>query len=182
MRRYVMFLAAAGVAAACLSVRPMTASASCAEPVALPTAIAGAPAVFVGTVTGLANGGRVATVRVDDVWKGDAVSEVVQVAGSPDLAAAATSVDRTYSTYQQYLFVPTAGAVDHFEDNSCSLTQPYSAALTASRPSTAHGPSVETGGSAHRSLVIGGLASAGALVLLVGIVVMYRRSARGVTR
>jgi len=163
------------VAAACLAVGPTAVNASCAQPVALPTAIASAPAVFVGTVTGLDRGGRVATVDVDEVWKGDGVAAVVQVAGSPDLASAATSVDRTYGVGQRYLFVPAGGAGDHFEDNSCTLTQPYSAALTAVRPTTAHRPLVDTGGTTPRSLLVGTFAAAAALALVAAILVGRRR-------
>jgi hypothetical protein len=83
--------------------------------------------------------GRVANVHVDDVWKGR-VTAVVQAVGTPDLNAGATTVDRYYTVGQKYLFIPFAGGGDRFQDNNCTLTQPYSAGLAGFRPSNAVGP------------------------------------------
>ncbi|MHB8487574.1 MAG: hypothetical protein ACYDC4_00055 [Candidatus Dormibacteria bacterium] len=105
----------------------------------LATAISGAPAVFVGTVISVDHAGRVASVRVQDVWKGR-VSADVQVVGTPDLNAAATTVDRYYSVGQKYLFIPFGGGGNHFQDNNCTLTQAYTAGLASFRPSDAVGP------------------------------------------
>jgi hypothetical protein len=55
----------------------------------------------VGTVMDLSNGARVATVQVDDVWRGNAIPAAGDVVGSPALNAAATSVDRTYAAGSQ---------------------------------------------------------------------------------
>lgn len=70
----------------------------------------------------------------------------VQVVGTPDLNAGATSVDRYYSVGQRYLFIPFAGAGDRFQDNNCTLTQPYTAGLGTFRPSDAVGPPLAAGG------------------------------------
>lgn len=118
---------------------PTAALASCAVAPQLAAALSDAPAVFVGTVTSLDHAGRVANVHVDDVWKGR-VAAVVQVVGTPDLNAGATTVDRYYTIGQKYLFIPFAGGGDRFQDNNCSLTQPYAAGLAADRPSDAIGP------------------------------------------
>ena len=115
--------------------RPLEARASCAPPAAL----AAAPVAFVGTVTDLSNGGRVATVRVDDVWRGMHIPATVRVVGTPDLGAAATSVDRSYTSGAQYLFVPSGGGPETFMDNTCTLTQLYSAQVAALRPADAPG-------------------------------------------
>jgi hypothetical protein len=56
-----------------------------------------AKAVFTGTVTATTFDGRQATVTTDD-------GRTVTVSGTPDLEAAATSVDRTYQTGARYEF------------------------------------------------------------------------------
>jgi len=130
--------------------------------------MANAPAVFVGTVTNLDNGDRTATVHVQDVWKGESVAAVVQVVGTPDVGAVATSVDRTFAQSRRYLFIPATGDRDRFMDNSCTATQPYTDALAALRPSdalgapptprddeTSSGPAMAT--AAVAGLVAGGL-------------------------
>jgi hypothetical protein len=118
---------------------PTAALASCAVAPQLATALSNAPAVFVGTVTSVDHAGRVADVHVGDVWKGR-VAAAVQVVGTPDLTAGATTVDRYYTVGQKYLFIPFAGGGDRFQDNNCTLTQPYSAGLAGFRPSNAVGP------------------------------------------
>ncbi len=128
------------VALAVLLLPPMAAEASCAaDGASLQQTIRSAPTIFVGTVTDLASNGRVATVRVDDIWRGSTVPSSVEVVGSPDLSAAATSVDRTYVAGAQYLFVPDGGGPQSFTDNSCTATQPFTRGLGALRPSSALG-------------------------------------------
>ena len=144
MRRFRLLLILVALVVATLIRMPAAALASCAVTPQLATALSGAPAVFVGTVTSVDHAGRVADVHVDDVWKGR-VAAVVQVVGTPDLNAGATSVDRYYTVGQKYLFIPFAGVGDHFQDNNCTLTQPYSAGLLAHRPSNALGPPTTPG-------------------------------------
>lgn len=126
------------IAVAALLLTSLVAEASCAGGVSLQNAVRSAPTVFVGTVTETGSGGRVATVRVDDVWRGRALASV-EVVGTPDLSAAATSVDRTYSVGTQYLFVPENGGPDRFTDNTCTATQLFSAGLRSVRPAEAPG-------------------------------------------
>ena len=135
--RLLLFLV--GLVLANLVRGPIAALASCAVTPQLATAIGNAPAVFVGTVTSVDHAGRVATVHVQDIWKGRVAADV-QVVGTPDLNAGATSVDRYYSVGQKYLFIPFAGGGDAFQDNNCTLTQAYSASLATFRPSDAVGP------------------------------------------
>jgi hypothetical protein len=125
---------------------PVTVLASCAVTPHLASAISDAPAVFVGTVTSVDHAGRVATVHVEDIWKGR-VSADVQLVGTPDLSAGATSVDRYYSVGQKYLFIPYAGSDNSFEDNNCTLTQAYTAGLVTFRPAGAPGQPAATRGS-----------------------------------
>jgi hypothetical protein len=138
MGRLRMLLILVVLVLASLARMPTAALASCAVAPQLATALSDAPAVFVGIVTSVDYAGRVATVHVDDVWKGR-VAAVVQVVGTPDLNAGATTVDRYYTVGQKYLFTPFAGGDDRFQDNNCTLTQPYSAGLAADRPSNAVG-------------------------------------------
>lgn len=124
---------------------PSLSSASCAPPVALGHAVATADVVVVGTVTAARSNDRIATVTVEDIWKGDPPS-VFDVAGGPDAANAATTVDRTYEIDTRYLFFifepaqhgnpGTFGA--RYEDNICSDTRPYTADLDYLRPASAH--------------------------------------------
>jgi YHS domain-containing protein len=138
MGRFRLLLILAVLVLANLVRGPTGVLASCAVTPQLATAISDAPAVFVGKVTSVDHAGRVADVHVDDVWKGR-VAATVQVVGTPDLNAGATSVDRYYDVGQKYLFIPFSGSGNGFQDNNCSLTQPYSAALAGFRPSNAVG-------------------------------------------
>lgn len=119
-------------------------SASCALPVPRADALARADAVVVGTVTATRSADRIATVTVEDIWKGNA-DLVIEVAGGPDSPNMRTSVDRTFEVGTRYLFFllertaqdsrGTFGAF--FEDNSCTNTRPYTTDLDTLRPSTA---------------------------------------------
>jgi hypothetical protein len=170
MRQFSVVLGLASLTAASVAALPVAASASCAAAPTLATAIAQGQTVFVGTVTGLADGARIATVHVDDVWKGNSVSAVVQVVGSPDLSAAATSVDRTYAAGQQYLFIPTSGSIDRFQDNNCTLTQTYSSTLSGLRPTGAPGTPKNVSGFDFPILQV--VAGVVAIHLVIGIVVL----------
>ena len=164
------------IALAVLLLVPSVADASCAGPVSVQDAVRSAPTVFVGTVTDLSSGGRVATVRVDDVWRGSEIPASVDVVGTPDLNAAATSVDRTYAAGSQYLFVPDGGGPDHFTDNSCTATRPYSGNLAALRPAGAPGVPVRSASTFPLSLAL-----IAVLVVLAGVasaVVLGRRRQR----
>ena len=100
-------------------------------------AIGSAPVVFVGTITGTSDGDRTATVHVDEVWRGPVLPAEVTLHGSPDVSAAATSVDRRYERGKQYLFIPENGRGSDFDDNSCSGTRAFSSDLQAYRPAGA---------------------------------------------
>ncbi len=163
------------IALAVLALFPVMADASCAAGGSAQEAILSAPTVFIGTVTSLSNGDRVATVRVDDVWRGRAIPTAVEVVGTPDLTAAATSVDRIYSAGTQYLFVPDGGGPASFTDNSCTATQPYSASLRGLRPADAPGAPTRSAQAPTQSgstfpLVLVVMGAVLALVVTVGAV------------
>jgi len=92
--------------------------------------------VFVGTVTGTSDQDRTATVHVDEVWTGKRIPPDVIMRGSPDVGAAATSIDRHYQTGQRYLFVPASAAGPPYDDNSCTASREFTAAEAAIRPSS----------------------------------------------
>ena len=137
-------LAAFALSVALLAAFSATAAASCAPPLPLDDALAQSDLVVVGTVTATRSNDRIATVAVEDHWKGDSPN-VIEVAGGPDAANAATSVDRTYAVGTQYLFFifdpaahgspGTFGA--RYEDNNCTDTRPYTSDLDRLRPASA---------------------------------------------
>jgi hypothetical protein len=133
---------AASAVAALVLFCPIAVAASCAVAGSLPDAIRSAPTAFVGTVTGLSDGGRRAHVHVEDVWTGHNVPAEVDVIGTPDSSAVATSVDRVFTSGQQYLFLPAGGGPQTYQDNSCTQTQPFTSALASLRPSAAPGAPV----------------------------------------
>ena len=120
------------------------AAASCAPPMSTAQAIANADVVVVGTVSSTRSRDRVATVSVEEVWKGS-VGNSFEVFGGPDRDDAATSVDRTYRVGVRYLllaFEPAAHGSPgtfggRYEDTACSATQPWDDSLARFRPSTA---------------------------------------------
>ena len=118
---------------------PAAAQASCVAPPPMKKAIEEAPAVFVGSVTEVTNGGRWATVKVEDVWKGTSVEESVQVRGGPPDPSGGggviTSVDREYEPGRTYLFVPFRGKSSVFRDNACTRTTAYAEKLERFNPS-----------------------------------------------
>jgi hypothetical protein len=109
-----------------------TASASCLELPPLDVGLAEAHTAFVGTVIDLANQDRTATFAVEEVWMGTVAEEAV-VMGGPS-GNAFTSVDRAFEVGTRYLVVPVRGAGSSFEDNACTLTQPYTQDVATFRP------------------------------------------------
>jgi len=163
-------------------------SASCAGPVgpggasSLQGQLETAAVVFVGTVVGTSNADRVARVKVETVWKGGGIPTYVTVSGTPDGGSAATSVDRSFTVGQRYLFAPDS-ASSPYQDNNCSVTQPYSSRLDGLRPATAHPPLPGSDGLDPTGLgfvpistwaVLSLIAVAGALV----VAVLFRRTRR----
>ena len=159
------------VAAAALLLGAMPAAASCMPPIPIAQALAQADSVFVGSVIGLANSNRTATLNVDEVWRGPDLPAhaVVHGGGEGDMF---TGVDRTWEAEGTYLVF--ASIVDgQLTDNACSTTQPWSGELDALRPSDARPPGdptdLDTSGGLPGTLlvVIGAFGAIGLVSLLV---------------
>jgi hypothetical protein len=108
------------------------ASASCAVQLPLSQSLAASKVVFTGTVVSVVNE-RIATVIVDEVWKGGPLPDQVEVKGGPGDAQSMSSVDRSFERGDKYLFVPI-NDTPPFEDNACTATREYSPALEEARP------------------------------------------------
>jgi hypothetical protein len=182
--RWLRVLAAATLALVPLLV-PATASASCLAPPPGDDPWAAADAVFLGTVTNVANNGRWATVHVEEIWTGpDQPAEVI-VRGGPE-GATATSVDRTYIAGIRYVFAVLV-VEGNLEDNACSATTEADAIdLDAVRPAEVRIPQGADAGSADVTsggLDLGGyvgpvlLASVIGGLLLASVLLARRREA-----
>lgn len=121
---------------------PEAAHASCAVQLPLSESLAASSVVFTGSVVSVAAGDRVATVLVDEVWKGGALPEQVEVRGGPGDPQSITSVDRSFVKGDKYLFVPINEAPP-FEDNACTATQEYSPGLENARSGGGEGKQVD---------------------------------------
>lgn len=164
---------------------PQAAMASCIEPPPLPDAYAQAEAVFSGTVETVEMLGRLATVSVDLVWKGE-VADEVQVQGTDMLDPnMATSVDRSYQPGFNYVFFVTVGGVG-FVDNACTSTQETGSDLIAQLDEVRGSPGSAPQSSpslpepaASSSLDLVWVAfGAGVALMVVGAVVARRRGRR----
>jgi len=101
-------------------------------------AVRTAELAFVGTVTEVANGGRSASVRVEEVWRGGEMPASVTVLGGMDPAQPMED-DRTFEAGVRYLFLPFA--IDRqLVDNICSATRPWVDELEAVRPAGVQTP------------------------------------------
>lgn len=164
--RLLRLCAAAMLAVAALWA-PAAVSAKCLHPPADGVPWADAQAVFVGTVTSVASGDRLATVRVEEVWQGPDQPAQVTVRGGPE-GDAFTSVDRTYTVGVRYIFAVTVedGAL---LDNSCSgTTQVDAIDLDAARPAEIRQPGSSTAGAGTGGPDLSGLVGPLAVVAVVG--------------
>lgn len=121
---------------------PGDVAASCIQPPPIEEAIRAADVVFVGTVTGVANRDRTATVLVDEVWKGPDMAPTVRVLGGPEDENTGSSVDRTYTAGTRYLFVVQIDQ-GRLSDNACSSTQEMTPDLAIARPAVVRTPIAE---------------------------------------
>jgi hypothetical protein len=148
---------------------PTAASASCLAPAAGQDPFASADAVFLGTVTSVANNARWAAVRVEEVWVGPDQPIEVVVRGGPE-GDTATSVDRTYIVGDRYVFAVLL--VDgNLEDNACSGTTVVDAIdLDALRPADVRVPEGAATGAPEgsSSFDLGGLAGPVLLASVIG--------------
>lgn len=160
-------LMAVGLLSLAALAAPAGASASCALPPPGADPWASADAVFVGTVTSVANFERWATVEVEEVWKGPDQPAVVVVRGGPE-GNTATSVDRTYAVGMKYVFGVLVSD-GNLHDNSCSSTAPADAVdLDALRPADARAPIGGTIKPNEDAIDLGAFAGPVAVVGVVG--------------
>ena len=128
--------AAAVVAALLLAPAPVLADCQMAPPFV--EAVRTSDLVFVGTVTALGNGGRSATVEVEEVWRGGEMPATVTVFGGTDPAQAMED-DRTFEAGVRYVFFPVefeGRLVDHI----CTATTPWVDEFAAVRPADVQTP------------------------------------------
>jgi hypothetical protein len=193
-----MLRLAGPLAAIAVVVAASPAGASCAPPLGVADAIARADVVVVGTVTATRSRDRIATIRIEESWRG-AVGGSVEVAGGPATENMATSVDRTYRPGVRYLVIarePSAHGEQgtfgsRYEDNGCSATRPWTDDLARFRPATAtasptsaprstpHPVDVSRRGGPRLGGVVAAAALAAAAAGVVVLLVTRRRSRAG---
>ena len=92
--------------------------------------------VILGTVRAVADQDRIATVVVEEIWRGPDLPPEVTVRGGFGTGDAFTSGDRTFEPGVRYLF-DLRESEGSLQDNACSLTARWSAELAAFRPADA---------------------------------------------
>lgn len=130
--------ASVGLLLALLLVSAAPVLGDCMMPPPVEQAVQRAEIAFVGTVTGVANSGRWATVAVEEVWVGPDLPPVISVRGGPE-GNSATSVDRSFTAGTRYLFMPFI-AEGILQDNSCSSTSIWVPSHAEIRPANARQP------------------------------------------
>jgi hypothetical protein len=133
-------VAAAVLIAASLAVAEPVASSCAWLSVQREAAIQTAGIAFVGTVTGVRSGDRIATLDVEEIWKGPNLSDPIEVYGGSEDSNQITSVDRTWAIGIRYLVVPAVDNAGRLRDDACSPTSVYKPEFDALRPANAHPP------------------------------------------
>ena len=110
---------------------PQPAAAQCATPPSAREALAETQAAFVGAVERSDSG--VALVRVESIWLGDRLPELVEVHRESEPQDPLEVGDR-------YLFVTGEVQGGRAEQSDCSLTAPYTERIAALEPDSAIGP------------------------------------------
>lgn len=154
--------------------------ASCATTPKIEDAVVLGDIVFVGTVLRTENGGRWATVRVEERWRGARdLADTIEVHGGPE-GGSATSVERTFAT-SRYLFVVTNGP-GYLVDNECTATTPWTSDLARLRPiDVSAAPDVVSGAQVTEidwDRLLPAAALVGALVIAVIAYVVILRARR----
>lgn len=153
---------------------------SCIQPPPLGEAVAQAEIAFVGTVTGVANEGRWATVSVEEIWKGPDMPPVVEVhGGGPNPSD--SLADRTFTAGTRYVFFPYVEE-GVLTDNICSSTMEFPFEISF-RPETFRTPTPSEPEPADPIATIGSLAvpigavAFLAVVIIGGAMLVSRREA-----
>ena len=123
--------------------------------------------VILGTVRDVADQDRIATVVVEEIWRGPAMPREVTVRGGFATGDSFTSGDRTFRSGVRYLF-DLRQSEGNLQDNACSLTAPWSAELAVHRPEDARVVAAKT--STHRNAF--DLAGPVGIVVVVGLVAL----------
>jgi hypothetical protein len=124
--------------ATALVVAPAPALADCQPAPPIEEAVRTSEVVFVGTVTALDNGGRSATVQVEEVWRGGEMPPTVTVLGGTDPGRAMED-DRVFEVGVRYVFVPFV--IDgRLVDNVCTATTAWVDDFAAVRPAGVQTP------------------------------------------
>lgn len=135
---------------------------------------------IVGTVRAVADHDRVATVVVEEIWRGPDLPAEVTIRGGFATGDAFTSGDRMFQVGTRYVFdVVRDEASGDLQDNACSLTAPWSAEMAALRPADARSVAVEASSVADTPDLTGWLGILGvvgvvAVVLLLAAVGIRR--------
>ncbi len=157
-----------------------TVAASCATTPSIDEAVLLGEVVFVGVVTQVDNGGRWATVRVEERWRGArSLADTVDVHGGPE-AGTSTTVDRAY-TLGRYLFVVRNGP-GYLVDDQCTATTRWVADLGRLRPpGVAANADVVSGASGTQldlESILPAIALVAALVIAVAAYLVILRARR----
>ncbi len=118
---------------------PLTHASFCL-PTDLHTAQRESDVVFVGTVVGVANQNRWATVSVEEIWSGLDLPAVVEVHGSEIVAQDVwTDIDRTFLAGRRYVFALDVQNA-RLRDHACTATLLWIDELDRFRPAVVRGP------------------------------------------
>jgi len=124
--------------------------------------------VILGTVRAVADHKRVATVVVEEIWRGPDMPSEVTVHGGFATGDSFTSGDRTFDSGVRYLFDLDGDQDGNLQDNACSLTTPWSAELVALRPADARSVAIDAAPATDAT----GLDGPIGIVLAVGLVAL----------
>lgn len=169
------------LALAAVAIGAVPVSASCALPPGVPEPrLHDAEILIVGTVRAVRDGGRVATVTVDEIWRAPDLPTEVVIQGGFATGDSFTSGDRTFEAGVRYLFDLTIDQDGNLQDGACTQTTVWSAELAAFRPPDARGPFVGEPGP-DDAVDLGGWPGIAAIVsivalLLIGTGILVRRA------
>lgn len=147
---------------------PVPVDARCAPPPTIHEAIRAGDVVVVGTVTAVAQEGRLATVTVEEIWGGRMLPATVAVRGGP--GDGPTSVDRTFVAGTRYLFTLGFDADGQLTDSACSSTIEWGPKLEALRPAGAQLP--EAAGALDAAVGSGATFDPSGLVVPAGVALL----------
>ncbi len=180
---FLLALLGAALALAMAAARPPSAMAlSCIAPPPIGEAVATAEIAFVGTVTAVANDGKLASVAVESIWAGPDMPGTIQLGSGRPANDPEAVWDRTYTAGTRYLFFPYVEE-GKLVDGPCSFTQEWQADFEKVRPSTAREPMPTTPEPEDPLAALGGLVLPAigvgilAVVVIGGAMIVSRRQA-----